>query len=83
MSSYYCILFGLSNRSEISTVFSKIEMLPHLALRSFFYDGRVNSPLVKMQNQKELETIKKLRTERSDMPKAKEQKIREPGNAIS
>lgn len=93
MSSNYCILFHLSHRNAISAVSSKIEVLPHLALRpsltmarwfpSWLLRSQEIFYLPKVQNQKELEITRKLRTKRSDMPKVKELKISEPGNAIS
>lgn len=91
MSSNYCILFHLSNRNEISAVFSKIEVLPHLMLRfsltvARWFPSWLRSQeiyLFKVQNQEKLGTIKKLGTKRSDMPKVIELKTSEHGNAIS
>lgn len=68
MSSKYCILFHLYNRNEISAVFSKIEVLPHLVLRYSLtmarwfpsWLGSQEIYLSKLQNQEELVTIKKL-----------------------
>lgn len=79
-SSDECVLLGASNRHKTSAIVSKIEVAPHLPFRVLSWPI---SPLIKMQNQKESEATKKVRTKRSGRPQVPELKTGEPGGAIS